>query len=355
MQRQPWRSASPEGPQTEIQRPGRRCGLCQQQVRVSWLPISKAIWNSFWSRSRLRRRMQRVQPLFGLGGLVPAYNLSPGPAHCRRHLQQPAARAGDVGRGRQPVSRTARHEFPAGDSDVGRLRWPWPVAAFPTASSYTPSNNPNSVVADGSIRTISNLIVDQTLSNPAAIVTALERAGSADPFADLVIVQAAAELIITTAAAATAAQAAELPPRRLSGRQRRIRLQRRPPMMLHLRTMVRQSRRLPPQPTMRPQPRMPRQRSGGCAVPRREHQCCGRCLGQYSGGRGAGRFQRGRRGGDRTTCGPCRTRRRAGRSDERAGVACAVGGDSGSVGCRAICQCRILRRSRRQQRWRMKM
>ena len=84
-----------------------------------------------------------------------------------------------------------------------------PSPEFQTASSYAPSNNPNSVVADGSLRTISNLIVDQTLSNPAAIVTALERAGSEDPFADLVIVQAAAELIITTAAAATAAQAAE--------------------------------------------------------------------------------------------------------------------------------------------------
>ena len=37
---------------------------------------------------------------------------------------------------------------------------------------YNPSNDPNSVVIDSSIRTISNLIVDQTLGNPAAILTA---------------------------------------------------------------------------------------------------------------------------------------------------------------------------------------
>ena len=48
-----------------------------------------------------------------------------------------------------------------------------------TATSYAPSNNPGNVVVDGSLRTISNLIVDQTLDNPAAIMVALQRAGSA--------------------------------------------------------------------------------------------------------------------------------------------------------------------------------
>ena len=53
------------------------------------------------------------------------------------------------------------------------------------ATNYNPSNNPNSLVFDSSLRTISNLLVDQTLGNPAAILTALQRAGSADQMADL--------------------------------------------------------------------------------------------------------------------------------------------------------------------------
>ena len=59
---------------------------------------------------------------------------------------------------------------------------------MPTAANYNPSNNPNSLVFDSSLRTISNLLVDQTLGNPAAVLTALERAGSADPMADLALV-----------------------------------------------------------------------------------------------------------------------------------------------------------------------
>ncbi|GLS31382.1 Ca2+-binding protein, RTX toxin-related [Mesorhizobium albiziae] len=57
-----------------------------------------------------------------------------------------------------------------------------PAPGGVTASSYNPSNNPGNIVVDGSLRTISNLIVDQTLDNPAAIMVALERAGVAgDP------------------------------------------------------------------------------------------------------------------------------------------------------------------------------
>ena len=61
---------------------------------------------------------------------------------------------------------------------------------MPTSPNYNPSNNPNSLVFDSSLRTISNLLVDQTLGNPAAILTALERAGSANPMADLPAVTA---------------------------------------------------------------------------------------------------------------------------------------------------------------------
>ena len=44
----------------------------------------------------------------------------------------------------------------------------------PIPTSYNPSNNPGSMVFDSKPRTISNLLVDQTLGNPAAILTALE-------------------------------------------------------------------------------------------------------------------------------------------------------------------------------------
>jgi Ca2+-binding RTX toxin-like protein len=56
---------------------------------------------------------------------------------------------------------------------------------IPTAPNYNPSNNPGSLVFDSSLRTISNLLVDQTLGNPAAILTALQRAGSTTQMTDL--------------------------------------------------------------------------------------------------------------------------------------------------------------------------
>lgn len=45
--------------------------------------------------------------------------------------------------------------------------------------------NPNSLVFDGSLRTISNFLVDQTLGTPAGILEGLARAGSDDPLTDL--------------------------------------------------------------------------------------------------------------------------------------------------------------------------
>ena len=43
------------------------------------------------------------------------------------------------------------------------------------------SAGPGDIVVDPTVRTISNLIVDQTLDNPAAIMIALERAGIEPP------------------------------------------------------------------------------------------------------------------------------------------------------------------------------
>ena len=62
---------------------------------------------------------------------------------------------------------------------------PGPAPAMPTAPNYNPSNDPNSLVFNSSLRTISNLLVDQTLGNPAAVLTALQNAGSANAMADL--------------------------------------------------------------------------------------------------------------------------------------------------------------------------
>src|SRR3546814_7423398 len=61
---------------------------------------------------------------------------------------------------------------------------------MPTQANYNPSNNPNSLVFDSSLRTISNLLVDQTLGNPAAILEGLARAGSADALIDLPLITA---------------------------------------------------------------------------------------------------------------------------------------------------------------------
>jgi Ca2+-binding RTX toxin-like protein len=61
----------------------------------------------------------------------------------------------------------------------------------PVPTNYNPSNNPGSMVFDSSLRTISNLIVDQTLGNPAAILKGLQVGGVvAADLANVALVQA---------------------------------------------------------------------------------------------------------------------------------------------------------------------
>jgi hypothetical protein len=68
---------------------------------------------------------------------------------------------------------------------------PGPAPALPTSPNYNPSNNPNALVFDSSLRTISNLIVDQTLGNPAAIIKGLQIGGVvAADLANVAVVQA---------------------------------------------------------------------------------------------------------------------------------------------------------------------
>ncbi|HSV61092.1 MAG TPA: peroxidase family protein [Variovorax sp.] len=124
------------------------------------------------------------QPLFGPGGLVPAYNVSFGLRTVDgtyNNLLHETWGAADqqFPTLMDPVVRPGETFDPDG---------PGPAPAIP--SSYAPSDDPGSVVFDSSIRTTSNLIVDQTLGNPAAILTALDRAGSANPMDDLVAVTA---------------------------------------------------------------------------------------------------------------------------------------------------------------------
>jgi Ca2+-binding RTX toxin-like protein len=51
---------------------------------------------------------------------------------------------------------------------------PGGAPAFPTASNYNPTNNPQSIVADPSLRMTSNLLVDQTPANVAVLMAALK-------------------------------------------------------------------------------------------------------------------------------------------------------------------------------------
>lgn len=131
------------------------------------------------------------QPLFGPGGLIPAYNIAWGLRtvdgsynHLLPGQEQWGAAGAEFPELLPPVYRPADGTLFDPDGPMG------PAPAMPTAANYNPSNNPNSLVFDSSLRTISNLLVDQTLGNPAAILTALERAGSENPMLDLPAVTA---------------------------------------------------------------------------------------------------------------------------------------------------------------------
>ncbi len=118
------------------------------------------------------------QPLYGPGGLIPTYNLSWGLRTVDgtyNNLLHPTWGSAD-----QPFPENLGTEYRAADGTPLDMDGPGGMPALPTAPNYNPSSNPNSIVVDGSVRTISNLIVDQTLDNPAAIMVALQRAGTAE-------------------------------------------------------------------------------------------------------------------------------------------------------------------------------
>ncbi|UXN62195.1 peroxidase family protein [Phyllobacterium zundukense] len=123
-------------------------------------------------------------PLYGPGGLIPTYNLAWGLRtvdgsynHLLPGQEQWGAADQEFLELLAPQYRTVMVD-PDGAGPSG----PIPI-------TYTPGNDvdgpgtfadPGDVI-DPEVRTISNLIVDQTLGNPAAILTALQRAGNNDP------------------------------------------------------------------------------------------------------------------------------------------------------------------------------
>ncbi|MEW6353116.1 MAG: peroxidase family protein, partial [Pseudomonadota bacterium] len=113
-----------------------------------------------------------------------------------------------------------RSEFGAADNTFPRLTTPVFRGADPLpfdpdgpgplqAGDATSYQQTSGLVIDSQPRVISNLIVDQTLTNTAAVVAALERSGSANPTADAAAIAAADAATKAAAAAAATAQAAE--------------------------------------------------------------------------------------------------------------------------------------------------
>jgi len=143
------------------------------------------------------------QPLFGPGGLIPAYTLSFGLRTVDGTYNNLLPGQETWGSADQPFTELLTPEYRAAD--------PSPFGPPGPATNYNPSNNPGSLVFDSSVRTISNLIVDQTLGNPAAILVALERAGivpAEDRMAVTLTISDAYEGVESLFSAVTAAEVA---------------------------------------------------------------------------------------------------------------------------------------------------
>ena len=116
-------------------------------------------------------------PLYGApNALIPTYNLAWGLRTVDgsyNHLLNPTLGAAD-----HPFPELLDPSYRPAEGTPLDMNGPAPGGVVPTAPNYNPSNSPNNIVLDPSLRTISNLIVDQTLDNPAAIMIALERAGA---------------------------------------------------------------------------------------------------------------------------------------------------------------------------------
>ena len=99
-------------------------------------------------------------PLFGPGGLVPAYNTSFGLRTVDGTYNHLLPGQEKWGAADQPFPTLMDPTYRPADGTPVDFDGPGPAPAMPTALNYNPSNNPNSLVVDSSLRTISNLIVD---------------------------------------------------------------------------------------------------------------------------------------------------------------------------------------------------
>jgi hypothetical protein len=121
-------------------------------------------------------------PLYGTGlagqqGSVPSYNLSFGLRTVDGSYNNLLPGQEKWGASDRPFPELLDPVYRPADGTMFDPDGPGPAPAMPTAANYNPSNNPNSLVFDASLRTISNLIVDQTLANPAAIIKGLQAGG----------------------------------------------------------------------------------------------------------------------------------------------------------------------------------
>jgi hypothetical protein len=134
------------------------------------------------------------QPLYGTGGLIPTYNLAWGlrtvdgsynhllPGQEKwgasdtpfKELMNPTFRTVMVDPDGAGPSPAIPMQYRPGIDNDG------PTTTLPNGTVIGNRAGPGDVI-DPSVRVISNLLVDQTLSNPAAILTALQNAGVDDP------------------------------------------------------------------------------------------------------------------------------------------------------------------------------
>lgn len=120
-----------------------------------------------------------AKPLFGEGGSIPTYNLAWGLRTVDGTYNNPL----------HPQWGAANNEFPEGlGTQFKTIMVPGgpggalvPVTYQPGVDNDGGGSAAPSDVFDPYVRTISNLVVDQTLGNPSAILTALQRAGIVPP------------------------------------------------------------------------------------------------------------------------------------------------------------------------------
>ena len=128
--------------------------------------------------------------LFGPNGSIPTYNLSWGLRTVDGTYNNP----------QNPEWGAADNEFPEHlgtqfrtvmvDHDGDPATAPVPVSYTPGIDNDGPGTAGPGDVFDPTVRTISNLLVDQTLGNPSAILTGLQRAGIVPPAQQMAVTAA---------------------------------------------------------------------------------------------------------------------------------------------------------------------